>query len=62
MQKKRPSRTPPKSYEITLPYLESESRRFIHKLAKIIENKIDINVVPVYKSFKICRYLKLKWL
>ena len=45
---------------ITIPYLESESRRFINKLAKIIKNKINVNIVPVYKSFKIGRYFQLK--
>ena len=50
------------NYYITIPYLESESRRFINKLAKIIKNKINvnINIVPVYKSFKIGRYFQLK--
>ena len=40
--------------------MESESRRFINKLAKIIKNKINVNIVPVYKSFKIGRYFQLK--
>ena len=48
------------SYYITIPYLESESRHFINNLAKIIKNKIDIDIVPVYISFKIGRYFQLK--
>ena len=40
--------------------MESESRRFINNLTKIIKNKIDVNIVPVYKSFKIGRYFQLK--
>ena len=52
--------TSEKENYITIPYLESESRRFINKLAKIIKNKIDVNIVPVYKSFKIGRYFQLK--
>ena len=61
MQKKRLSRTPPKEkFPNTIPYLESESRRFIKNLTKIIKNKINVNIVPVYKSFKIGRYLQLK--
>ena len=48
------------NYYITIPYLESESRRFINKLAKIIKKKINVNIVPVYKSFKIGRYFQLK--
>ena len=38
-------------------YLESESRRFINNLAKITKTKIDVNIVAVYKSFRIGRYL-----
>ena len=61
MQKKRLSRTPPKEkFPNTILYLESESRRFINNLTKIIKNKINVNIVPVYKSFKIGRYLQLK--
>ena len=41
-------------------YLESEFRRFTNNLAKLIKNKIDGNIVPVYKSFEIGRYFKLK--
>ena len=57
MKKKILSRTPPKkeNYYITIPHLESEFRCFINNLAKIIKNKIDVNIVPVYKSFKIGR-------
>ena len=44
-----------------MPYLKSESRRFLNKLAKIIKNKIDVYIVPVYKSFKIGRYFHLKF-
>ena len=69
MQKKRPSRTPQKKKITTLqlPYLErSESRRFINTLAKLIKNKIDVNIVPVYKSFKLVdisnQNLTLLWL
>ena len=40
--------------------MESESRRFINKLAKMIKNKINVNIVLVYKSFKIGRYFQLK--
>ena len=43
---------------ITIPYLESESKRFINNLIKIIKNKIDVNIAPVYKSFKIGRYFQ----
>ena len=62
MQKKKLSRTLPKkkNYYITIPHLESESRRFINNLAKIIKNKIDVNIVPVYKSFKIGRFFQIK--
>ena len=61
MQKKRLFRTPKQeNCCITILYLESESRRFINKLAKIIKNKINVNIVPVYKSFKIGRYFQLK--
>ena len=48
------------NYYITIPYLESESRHFINKLAKIIKNKINVNIVLVYKLFKIGRYFQLK--
>ena len=48
------------SYYITIPYLESESRRFINNLAKTIKNKIDVNIVTVYKSFKIGSNFQLK--
>ena len=40
--------------------MESESRHFINTLTKIIKNKINVNIVPVYKSFKINRYFHLK--
>ena len=36
-----------RKYHITIPYLESESRRFINNLAKIIKSKIDVDIVPV---------------
>ena len=45
---------------ITTPYLESESRRYINKLAKIIKSIINVNIIPVYKSFKVGRYFQLK--
>ena len=48
------------NYYITIPYLESESRHFINKLAKIMKNNINVNIVPVYKSFKLGRYFQLK--
>ena len=48
------------TYCFTIPNLESESRRFINNLAKIIKNKIDGNIILVYKSFKIGRYFQLK--
>ena len=59
-EKTIPDTTEKENYYITIPYLESESRRFINKLAKIIKNKIKVNIVPVYKSFKIGRYFQLK--
>ena len=49
-----------KNYYITISYMESESRCFTNNLAKIIKNKIDVNIVPVYKSFKIGRYFQIK--
>ena len=59
-EKTIPDTSEKENYYITIPYLESESRRFINKLAKIIKNKINVNIVPVYKSFKIGRYFQLK--
>ena len=59
-EKTIPDTSEKENYYITIPYLENESRRFINKLAKIIKNKINVNVVPVYKSFKIGRYFQLK--
>ena len=29
-------------------------------LAKLIKNKIDVNILPVYKSFNISRYFQMK--
>ena len=60
MQKTIPDTSEKESYYITIPYLESESRRFINNSAKIIKNRIDVNTVPVYKLFKIGRYFQLK--
>ena len=60
-EKNIPDTSEKENYYITIPYLESESRRFINKLAKIIKNKINVNIVPVYKSFKIGRYFQLKF-
>ena len=60
-EKTTPDTFEKKSYYITIPYLESESRRFTSNLAKIIKNKIDANIVPIYKSFKIGRYFQLKF-
>ena len=40
--------------------MESESRRFTNNLAKIFKNKINVSIVPVYKSFKIGGYFQLK--
>ena len=59
-EKTIPDTSEKENYYITIPYLESESRRFINKLAKIIKNIIDVNIVPVYKLFKIGRYFQLK--
>ena len=59
-EKTIPDTSKKENYNITMPYLKSESRRFINKLAKIMKNKININIVPVYKSFKIGRYFQLK--
>ena len=51
-----PDTSEKENYYITIPYLESESRRFMNKLAKIIINEINVNIAPVFKSFKIGRY------
>ena len=59
-EKTIPDTSEKETYYITIPYLKSESRRFINKLAKIIKNKINVNIVPVYISSKICRYFQLK--
>ena len=60
-QKKKLSQTlSKKKVTTTIPHLKSESQRFINNLAKIIKNKINVNTVPVYKSFKISRYFQLK--
>ena len=48
------------SYYITIPYLESESRIFTNSVAKIIKYEIDVNILLVYKSFKIGRSFHLK--
>ena len=50
-----PDTSEKKTYYIAIPYLESEPRRFINNLTKIIKNKIDVDIVPVHKSFKIGR-------
>ena len=55
-----PDTSEKENYDITIPYLESESRCFINKLAKIIKSIINVNIVPIYKSFKIGRYFQLK--
>ena len=55
-EKTIPDTSEKENFYITISFLESESRRFINNLAKIIKNKIDVNNVPVYKSFKISRY------
>ena len=34
------------NHYITIPFLESKSRRFINRLAKIIKNKINVNIYP----------------
>ena len=57
-EKTIPDTSEKENYYITIPYLESESRRFINKLAKIIKNKINVNIVSVYKSFKIGIYFQ----
>ena len=59
-EKTIPETSEKESYYITIPYLESESRRFMNNLAKIIKKKFDVNIVPVYKSFKSGRYFQLK--
>ena len=55
-----PDTSEKETYYITLSYLESESRRFTNNLTKMIKTKIDVNFVPVYKSFKIGRYFQSK--
>ena len=55
-EKTIPNTSEKENYYITILYLESESRRFINKLAKIIKNKVDVDIVP----FKIGRYFQLK--
>ena len=59
-EKTIPDTSEKENYYIIIPYLESEFRRFINRLAKIIKNKINVNIVPVYKSFKIGGYFQLK--
>ena len=59
-EKTIPDTSEKENYYITIPYLESESRCFINNFAKIIKNKINVNIAPVYKSFKIGRYFQLK--
>ena len=46
-EKTIPDTSEKENYYITIPYLESESRRFINKLAKTIKNIINVNIVPV---------------
>ena len=48
------------SYYITISYLESESWQFTYNLAKIIKNKIEVNIILIDKSFKIDKYFQLK--
>ena len=59
-EKTIPDTSEKETHYITIPYLKSKPRRFINNLTKIIKNKIDVNIVPVYKSFKIGRYFQLK--
>ena len=59
-EKTIPDTSEKENYYFAIPYLKNESRRFINKLAKIIKNKIDVNIAPVHKSFRIGRYFQLK--
>jgi len=43
-----------------LPYLGLSSQKFVRKLFQIIKKRVDIDLVPVYKTFKIGYYFQLK--
>ena len=47
-------------FVIAIPYIGKESRRFVSRLVKVVRSRIDVNVLPVYKSFKIRNYFQLK--
>ena len=50
----------PYEYFITTSYLGKDSRQFVKKFSKIINNQLDVKITPIYKSFKINSYFKLK--
>ena len=47
-------------YPIVVPYLGKDSRRFVNKFSKIIKDQLDVKINPIYKSFKVGSYFKLK--
>ena len=52
-EKTIPDTSEKENYYITIPYLESESRRFINKLAKIIKNKSMLTLYPFTNHLKL---------
>ena len=48
-----PDTSEKKSYYITIPHLESESRSFIKNLTKIIKNKMILILYPIINHLKL---------
>ena len=45
---------------LNIPYIGSESRRFVSRLAKLYDVKFDLKVSAIYKTFKTGTYFQLK--
>jgi len=41
------------AYYLTLPYFGNESRYFSRYLLKIIRSRLNVKVIPIFKSYKI---------
>ena len=48
-------------FPLVIPYFGKDSRRFVNNFAKIIKNQSDVKIIPIYKSFKVKSYFKLKF-